>query len=248
MQASLPPLDLLRQVGHQALDLALPPRCLACGTTVDAAGSVCARCWGDLTFLGPPWCECCGLPFELEPDAGSRCGECLASPPAFTRARAALIYDDASKRLVLGFKHGDRLHGARAFASWMLRAAETGVTGADMVIPVPLHRWRLWQRRYNQSALLATWVGRLAEVPVVNDLLIRTRRTRSQGGLSRVGRKRNVQGAIAIRPIHAGTVQGADIILVDDVFTTGATVNEAARVLRRGGAARVDVLALARVI
>lgn len=248
MDRSLPLSDVLLQLGRHTLDLALPPRCLSCGAAVDAQGTLCARCWSGLTFLGPPWCRCCGLPFDLESEAGSLCGACIATPPAFDQARAAVAYDDASKRLILGFKHGDRLHGARPFAAWMLRVAETGADGASLVAPVPLHRWRLWRRRYNQSALLAAWIGRLAGVPVVNDLMVRTRPTRSQGGLTRAGRQRNVRGALAIRPRRAALVEDAHVVLVDDVLTTGATVGEAARVLRRAGAARVDVLTLARVL
>lgn len=248
MDETLPLSGLAAQLCRHALDLALPPRCLACGATVDAQGTLCARCWRGLSFLGPPWCRCCGLPFELEYEDGGLCGACLARRPAFDQARAALAYDDVSKRLILGFKHGDRLHGARPFATWMLRAAGTGTDGADLIAPVPLHRVRLWRRRYNQSALLARWIGRLAGVPVINDLMVRTRPTRSQGGLTRAGRRRNVRGALAVRPSRAARVEGAHVVLVDDVLTTGATVGEAARMLRRAGAVRVDVLTLARVL
>jgi ComF family protein len=247
--------SLLSASGRLALDLLLPPRCLSCGAQVDAQGTLCAPCWGRLSFLGPPWCARCGRPFELPPGGGPAegegegacCAACLADPPAFGRARAALAYDDESRGLVLAFKHADRTRSAPAFGAWMARAGAEVLAGADLLVPVPLHRWRLFARRYNQSALLALAVGRAAGVPVSADLLARRRPTRTQGGLTRAGRTRNVAGAFAVRPRRLDLVRGRRVVLVDDVLTTGATVEECARALLRAGAAAVDVLALARV-
>lgn len=230
-----------------ALDAVLPPRCLGCGETVEATGGLCGSCWSGLTFIDHPRCACCGAPFDYDVGGEALCGACARERPAFDRARAALSYDDASRGLVLGFKHGDQLHAATAFAGWMARAGADAVARADIIAPVPLHRWRLWRRRYNQSALLALAIGRLAGKSVEPALLARRRATPTQAGRSRSGRARNVRGAFAVRPAFAESVKGRSILLVDDVLTTGATVEECARVLKRAGAAEVGVLTLARV-
>jgi len=176
------------------------------------------------------------------------CGACIADPPRFDRARAAMRYDDAARGLVLQFKHADATHAAPGYAKWMARAGADLIAGCDLIAPVPLHRWRLLWRRYNQSALLAQALGRASGKPVLPDLLIRRRATPSQGRLGRNQRFQNVAGAFALRPVHAGKLQGLRVLLVDDVMTTGATVAECAKVLKRAGAASVDVLTLARVV
>ena len=228
------------------IDILLPPRCLACGGAVTAAGTLCAECWRGLTFLGAPCCACCGMPFEFDLGQSALCGECARRAPAFDRARAALRYDEASKRLILGFKHGDRLHPAPAFGQWLRRAGEALTGDADLAVPVPLHWTRLFARRYNQAALLAQALRAAGGPPVAPDLLIRKRRTPPQGKGNREARRRNVAGAFAVKP-GAG-IEGKRIVLIDDVFTTGSTVEECARVLKRRGAARVDVLTLARTV
>ncbi|CAO3414589.1 ComF family protein [Azospirillum doebereinerae] len=228
------------------LDALLPPRCLCCGTAVDRQGGLCPACWTGLSFIAPPFCACCGLPFEYEAQDGNLCGACLAEPPAFARARAVLVYDDGSRPLVLGFKHGDRIHAAGAYGGWLARAGAELLTDADALVPVPLHWSRLFRRRYNQAALLAQALSKRSGVPTVPDLLVRRRATPTQGGLDRKGRHRNVKGAFRLR--GGQSVDGKRVVLVDDVLTTGATLAECARVLTRAGAARVDVLTLARVV
>jgi ComF family protein len=177
----------------------------------------------------------------------SRCALCIARPPPFARARAALLYDDGCRGLILSFKHGDRTDLAPVFARWLARAGAELLGDADLLVPVPLHRWRLFHRRYNQSALLARLLARTSGVPMLPDLLIRHRATPSQGGLGRRGRVRNVAGAFALHSRLARRADGRRVLLIDDVHTTGATLGECARLLRRAGAARVDVLTLARV-
>ncbi|HSK41461.1 MAG TPA: ComF family protein [Arenibaculum sp.] len=247
---------LLRGTGRLLLDMVLPPRCLGCGTVVDAQGTLCVRCCERPTFLGQPWCRRCGRPFELaahsnpcaDADADILCGPCLAGPPPFGRARSVLAYDDASRRLVLKFKHADQIFAAPAYGAWLARTGADLLREADLLVPVPLHRRRLFARRYNQSALLALAAGRLAGVPVRPDLLVRRRPTRPQGGLTRDGRRRNVAAAFAVRPSRVGQLAGRTVVLVDDVLTTGATVSECVRVLKRAGAREVHVLTLARVL
>jgi ComF family protein len=238
----------LRRAAAFALDLLLPARCLGCGVRVAAQGALCAGCWGRLTLLGPPWCAACGRPFELASAAAAVCAACAARPPLQGRVRSALAYDDGSRSLILRFKHGDQIHAAGAYGTWMVRAGAELLADADLLVPVPLHRWRLFARRYNQAALLAFAVARCTGVETCPDLLVRRRRTPPQGGLSRDGRWRNVAGAFAVRPHRLPQVEGRRIVLVDDVFTTGATLGECARVLVRAGAARVDALTLARVL
>ena len=248
MSAAPPMTHSLTRFARLALDAVLPPRCLSCGVVVAGEGALCPSCWGQLAFIGAPVCACCGLPFAFEVAPESLCGECLRAEPHFSRARAALCYDAASRPLVLAFKHGDGTHAAPAFARWMAQAAGDLLREADLVVPVPLHRWRLFRRRYNQSALLARALAQAAGKPVFARLLVRRRPTPSQGGLSRSGRLANVRGAFAVSPQHRDRLRDRAILLVDDVLTTGATVGECARVLRRAGAARVDVVTLARVV
>jgi predicted amidophosphoribosyltransferase len=141
-----------------ALDLLLPPRCLACGAIVDRQGTLCAACWRGIAFVGPPMCACCGLPFEIAAGPGALCGACVASPPVWRRARAALVYDDGSRPLVLGFKHGDRTHAAVPFARWMAHAGAELLAGSDLVVPVPLHPWRLcWRGRSRAMPASPFW-------------------------------------------------------------------------------------------
>ncbi len=242
---------VLRRLGVGALDALLPPRCLSCGAAVDRQGGICAECWDGINFIAAPMCKTCGLPFDYDPGDGAdetECGACLRSPPVFDRARAVFRYDELSRHLVLAFKHGDRTEGAPSFGAWMARAGAELLVDADLIVPVPLHWRRLFTRRFNQSALLAQALGRIANRPALADALVRKRATRSQGGLSPAGRRRNVAGAFAVRALHADTVRDRRVILVDDVMTTGATLAACARTLKRAGAARVDVLVLARVI
>ncbi|ROP91172.1 ComF family protein [Stella humosa] len=234
--------------GRRVMDVLLPPRCLACGTIVAADGALCPTCWSTITFISAPCCRRCGVPFAFDPGAGTECAECIRQPPGFERARSAVRYDDASRPLILGFKHADRTHAAPAYAAWMARAAGPLLAEADVVVPVPLHWSRLIYRRYNQAAMLAMALGRLGRRPAVPDALVRRRRTPTQGLLRRLGRFRNVAGAFAVHPRRRAAISGKRVLLVDDVLTTGATVEACVRALRGTGAAAVDVVTLARVV
>ena len=245
LRAALP---AMRRAGAHMLNLLLPWRCIACGVSVEGPGALCPECWSGIAFIAPPLCACCGYPFPYEVGASALCATCVAHPPSFERARAVFAYDDASRGPVLAFKHADRTDAAPAFGQWLKRAGAELLADRPLIVPVPLHRTRLMARRYNQSAELARALAAASGADCAPDLLVRTRRTPSQGGLSASGRRRNVQGAFALRPGMEDRVQNRRMLLIDDVFTTGATADACARALRRAGSGPVDVLTLARVV
>jgi ComF family protein len=237
-----------RRYGRTALDALLPPLCLSCNVAVDTPGALCAACWSKVEFIAPPLCACCGFPFEIDAGPDALCAACQAKRPRYRRARAAFRYSDDSRRLVLMFKHADRLDPAPTFGRWLAQAGAELLADADLIAPVPLHRWRLLWRRYNQSAELARALGRQSGRPVVPDLLLRHRRTPPQADLNARERRLNVAGAFRLSARHRALVRDKTVLLIDDVLTTGATVEACTRVLMRAGAAAVDVLCLARVV
>lgn len=246
-------IDICKKYLTSLLDIILPPRCLSCGAVLGSAGLLCPICWTRTHFIAPPLCASCGLPFAADPlqtgsEHGTTCLACTATPPRFRRARAAVVYDDASRPMILRFKHGDRTTAAPGLAAMMRRAGQELFGEIDLIAPVPLHRWRLFHRQYNQAALLAQAIGAAEGLEVIPDLLVRQRATKSQGGLGRRQRRRNVAGAFAVRAGVAKRVRGQRILLIDDVMTTGATLEACTRALRRAGASAVDCLVLARAL
>jgi ComF family protein len=237
----------LRAAFGVALDVALPQLCAACREPVSAEG-VCANCWSKLNFIAPPYCERLGIPFPYDPGPGVLSLEAIADPPAYQRARAAVRYDDVSRALVHALKYGDRLDLAPTMGRWMATAGRTLVAEADAIVPVPLHWRRQWARRFNQAALLCEIIGKTGGKPVTHGALRRVKATAQQVGLSQSARALNVQGAFRVAPADKAAVAGRRLILVDDVLTTGATVDACARALLRAGAAQVDVLVFARVV
>jgi ComF family protein len=231
------------------LNLLLPPHCVACDAPVDAPGLLCPESFRHTGFISEPFCQSCGVPFA-NVALGNKdhlCPACSAAPPVFRRARAALRYDAQGRRLILPFKHADRTELATVLAPLMVRAGAALLREADVLVPVPLHRARLFRRRYNQAALLAKAVGRLAGRPRVLDALRRERATASLGEKSAAERVAEVEGAFAMRPSRAARIAGGHVLLIDDVMTSGATANACATVLLAAGAASVDVLVAARV-
>ncbi|KIZ35405.1 MULTISPECIES: ComF family protein [Rhodopseudomonas] len=230
-----------------ALDIALPTLCVACREPVDGEG-VCAACWSQLSFIAPPYCDRLGIPFVYDPGPGMLSMQAIADPPAYQRARAALRYDEVARTLVHALKFQDRVDLAPTMGRWMARAGKTLLDEADLLVPVPLHWRRGFSRRYNQSGALARAIGRHSGVAVATGALKRIRPTAHQIGLSRAERAANVQGAFQVPPDNRAEIQGRRIVLVDDVLTSGATVDACARALLRAKAAQVDVLVFARVV
>jgi len=238
----------MKPLARAALDLVLPPCCATCDALVNAPGMLCAACFAATSFITAPVCAQCGLRFP-----GSArlmvpvCAACAADPPPWSRARAALLYDGQAKQLILPLKYADRQENAALLAQHMARAGKTLLAEADMLVPVPLHRWRLLLRGFNQSALLAQALARLAGRPVLLDGLRRTRRTPSLGPLSAASRRQVVSGAFLVPARHAARIAGARVLLIDDVMTSGATAAACTRTLLDAGARHIDVLVASRV-
>lgn len=237
------PQHALMRLGVGLTDLIWPPRSLLSDARVAKAGTIEPDLWQALDFLYGATCHTCGVPLPETIAPESVCPACLAHKPQYRFMRAALAYDDISKQMVLGMKHAARKDGVGVFANWMVEAAPFAYS-ADLIVPVPLHWTRLWARGYNQAGWLAQAISKRLDKPFVPQVLVRKRRTPSQNGLSSVGRARNVEGAFAVMK----NVVGKQILLVDDVYTTGATINACTKALLRAGAAQVDGVAMARVV
>ena len=230
-----------------AIDLILPNQCAACGELVEGGGVLCGACWRQTPFVTGLVCDGCGVPLPGADPAGVLCDECLTWPPAWSRGRTALIYRDTAKRLVLALKHGDRLDLVGPASEWMAKAARPLLKPGMVVVPVPVHRWRLMRRRYNQAALLAQGVAKGTGLTCSPDGLRRDRPTGSQDGKSREQRYANLEGVFRVEPKRAAQIAGRAVLLVDDVMTSGATLTGCTEALRAAGAADVSTLVLARV-
>jgi ComF family protein len=240
--------QLVSAGGRAIVQAVLPPTCVSCRKPAGNRGGLCPKCWQGAGFIERPFCERLGTPFSYDSGGPLISPAAFANPPAFDRARAAMRFSDVARDLVHFLKYGDRLDLVQPFAVWMARAGGELLQETDALVPVPLHWTRLFQRRFNQSAELARAISKRNKVPVIDDALLRVRATPPQVGLARDERAKNVHGAFSIEKSKRPAVKGKRIVLIDDVLTTGATANACATVLRRAGAARIDVLTLARVV
>lgn len=238
---------LKRLVGG-VVDLVYPPVCCGCGRMIGGHSAVCAGCWSTLPLIERPYCDILGTPFSFDHGPGALSPEAIADPPVFDRLRSVAIHDGIARDLVHGLKYGDRTDLAPMMAEWMIRASDGAVAAADAIVPVPLHAFRLWRRRYNQAAELARAIAHHSGKPYQPNVLKRTRRTSRQVGLARKAREDNVRGAFAVSEHGHADLKGKSVVLVDDVYTTGATVSAATRALKRAGVGSVTVLTFARAI
>ncbi|MDR2099004.1 MAG: ComF family protein [Rickettsiales bacterium] len=236
----------MRNFIRKIVDFVFPPTCPLCGGMLSGADGACPECFAKLELISEPKCAYCGSPFEFMPDGGARlvCIRCLKSKPKFDRCVSAAKYNEASRRIILPFKHGDRTNLSKFIAGVMAASGAELLASADAIIPVPIHRLRMMKRKYNQAAEIARRLGSITGKPVMYDALARTKRTPSQGRMSAIDRKRNVRGAFAI--VNPDALKGMKILLVDDVLTSGATANECAKTLKGAGAKKVFVLTFAR--
>jgi ComF family protein len=233
----------IRTCARWTLDFALPPRCPGCGTIVGDVHAFCAGCWTQVEFLGDGGCRTCGLP--LEATDAEECGVCLAVPPRIARTRAAVAYDDVSRSLAIRLKYGRKVALARTMARYMAPLVDRA-EGEPLLVPVPLHRGRLWSRGFNQSALVARELSHRLGIETELFALRRSRRTPPLKGMSSSQRRRTVAGAFRVdKPAR---VKGRTVILIDDVLTTGSTADACARTLKRAGAARIELISWARVV
>jgi len=237
----------IRRALAACADIVVPPSCLVCRTPLEQHHALCAPCWREVYFIRAPLCDVLGIPLPFDTGERTVSAGALARPPAYDRARAVAHFSGSMRTLVHQLKYADR-HDARAlFGRWLAEAGRELLAGADLVVPVPLTRWRLLSRRFNQAAILAQELSRQAGLRLDLHLLRRTRFTKTQVGLTHDQRRRNVAGAFSVTHSRRASLQGRNVLLVDDVITTGATAEACARALKRAGAARVDVLALALV-
>jgi ComF family protein len=235
----------LRGFAESLIDLVLPPVCILCRKRTVGHGLLCGGCWGRIDFIVAPFCMRLGVPLPYDTGEPAISAAAIADPPIYDRARAVARYSGGMRDLIHALKYGDRHEGVAVFGRWLAAAGAELLADADLIVPVPLYRSRLWSRRFNQSALLAKAVGKHTGVPIDYLLLARVKRTQSQIGLSAKERRRNVAGAFRVVGDRRA-LRGKRIVVVDDVVTTGATADACARVLKRAGAIRVDMLALAR--
>ncbi len=244
---SFPLLRYGRPVLARLIDIILPPRSPVTGDLVGVQGTISPEFWTELNFIQNPMCACCGLPFATPETPDTLCGLYLSDPPSFQIARSALYYDDAAAKLILPFKHGDRTLLAPLLAQWLLQAGKDHVSDTDYIIPVPLHRWRLLKRRYNQAGLLARALSRKTGIAWLPHTLQRRKATASQATKNAIQRQDNVRNAFSIPVEQKPLLKNKKVILIDDVHTTGATIKACCKTLRKAGVKEIVVLTLARV-
>jgi len=237
-----------RQLALATANLLFPASCAGCKAHVSQPGTLCPTCWSELRFIERPYCPVLGVPFGHDFGDGFLSAEAIADPPPFRRLRSAVLHRGAAQRMAVALKFHDRTDLAPWMARWMQRAGRELLEECEVILPVPLHRWRFWSRRFNQSAELARALAKQSALPFAPQALNRIRRTEQQIGLGSKERKRNVDGAFRVPKEQEIHVRGRRVLLIDDVYTTGATVKAATRALLRGGAKSVDVLTFSRVL
>lgn len=239
----------MKNIANTLVDLVFPPRCVVTGELVDEQGLLASSVWKKIRFIRDPQCNLCGYPFDFKTDTEDPlCGRCQKEKPIFDKARSAVVYDENSREIILRFKHADQLHMVHAFIPWLRQAGAEIIGDVDFVMPVPLHHWRFLKRRYNQAALIAQVLAKNIGKTYLPDSIKRTRVTRSQGEFDFKDRFKNVKNVFAVNPKQGPLLAGRNVLLIDDVYTTGATVSSCAKALKKMGAGKVYILTVARVV
>jgi ComF family protein len=237
--------DKIKALINNAVDIVFPHKCLSCKEQVESDGSLCHICWEEIEFITTPQCFQCGTPFEIESSDLSICGQCISNPPKYSKARALFCYNEKSSRIITSFKYYDNTHYSKHFAKWLIRTGNELIKKSDIITPVPLHKLRMISRRYNQSALICNQLGIITGKNVNNEILIRHKNTKPQAGLTFKTRIDNVKSAFRINNRYKNDVVDKTILLVDDVMTTGSTINACTKTLLKAGAREVFVLTIA---
>lgn len=240
--------SLIRPTTNRLLDILYPPLCIACRGNVHENGNICAKCWGDISFISDPQCNICGFPFDFEISKGTICPGCMQNEPSFSKSRSVFLYDEASRGMITSFKYNDIIENRAAYARWMARVGADMLNEADLIIPVPLHFSKLVLRKYNQAALLAHELAKIVHKQVLVSAITRKKYTKPQAGFSRKARFKNISGAFKVNPKYISILKDKKILLIDDVMTTGATAEECTKTLLKEKVARVEVLTLAKTI
>jgi ComF family protein len=234
----------LKQFFLKIFDICFPTMCCNCGEIVESEG-ICSRCWKEIKWISDPKCKICGIPFEL--NISDICVACMNRKPIFDQAISAFEYNEASRGILLKFKHGDATYLCPQLARWIYGASQSVIQNADLLIPVPIHFFKRLKRKYNQSELLAQELEKLSGIPHEPRILQKKKRTLQQEGLSRTIRLQNVKGSFSVNEKYKNLLEKKTVLLIDDVLTTGATANECAKILKKHGAEKVIVLTVARV-
>lgn len=229
------------------LDLLFPPQCLNCKIRVPEHGTLCVSCWQQIRFISDPLCACCGVPFDYDIGNGALCAGCINKTPPYSKARAIFCYDEHSNKLITSLKYADQTQLAKVYGKWLVRAEDI-IADSDIIIPVPMHYLRFVKRRFNQSALISLYLSKNIKIKTIPDAIKRIRKTKPQAGLTRSQRDKNVKNVFIIEKKYLPIIKGKNILLIDDVMTTGATINQCTKILLKAGAKRVNVLTLARVV
>ena len=233
---------------NRFLNLIFPPQCLNCKGRVPTHGTLCQPCWQAVQFISDPMCDACGLPFDYDIGSEALCGDCIIELPPYRKCRSAFRYDEHSRKLITRFKYSDQTQLAKIYGGWLTNAGKELLANADVIIPVPLHYFRFISRRFNQSALLADVISKKSDIKHCSNAMIRTRHTKQQTGLTKNQRKDNVRNAFSVNKKHLPLIKDKNILLIDDVFTTGSTIEQCTKTLLKAGAMQVFVLTLARTM
>lgn len=238
---------IISNILHHLSVVLFPPKCIKCNKIIDSYGNLCSNCWSSIEFITDPMCKICGVPFEFDMDIDLICGQCAGTKQFFDHAISIFKYDENSKNLIYKFKYNDKTYLSKYFAKWIYKNIHTSINDYQYIVPVPLHRKRMRKRFYNQSSLIASYLAKLSKKTFLPNLLIKNRYDVPQTSLTKKQRLKNVKSSFAINPKLQSKIEGTKILLIDDVYTTGSTLNECSKILKKNGCNQITAVTLARV-